>query len=68
VRRGKIEKGSDSGDCGSKKCRRGYGWDWSKPGVWLESGSRFCVGAVGRNLSSVTVKMFIFNLYTKYIL
>lgn len=25
---------------------------------WQESGSQFCIGAFGRNLSSVTVKMF----------
>jgi hypothetical protein len=26
--------------------------------VWQESGGRFCVGAFGRNLASVAVKMF----------
>jgi hypothetical protein len=30
---------------------------WREPGVW-KSGGRFCVGAFGRNLASVAVKMF----------
>jgi hypothetical protein len=50
----KLKLSSHGGDSGSKKFKRGYG------GVWrsLESGGRFCVGAFGRNLASVAVKMF----------
>jgi hypothetical protein len=29
----------------------------------LESGGRFCVGAFGRNLASVAVKMFSHSIY-----
>jgi hypothetical protein len=29
----------------------------------MKSGSRFCVGAFGRNLSSVAVKMFSYLIY-----
>jgi hypothetical protein len=29
----------------------------------LESGGRFCVGAFGRNLASVAVKMFSHSMY-----
>jgi hypothetical protein len=54
---------SDGGDSGIRKCKRGYGDAYG--GVWrsafggsLESGGRFCVGAFGRNLASVAVKMF----------
>jgi hypothetical protein len=49
---------SDIGDSGSRKFKRGYGGACG--GVWrsLESGGRFCVGAFGRNLASVAVKMF----------
>jgi hypothetical protein len=33
-------------------------------GFWsLESGGRFCVGAFGRNLASVVVKMFLHLIY-----
>jgi hypothetical protein len=35
-----------------------WGLTESALGVSLESGSWFCVGAFGRNLASVTVKMF----------
>jgi hypothetical protein len=31
----------------------------------LESGGRFCVGAFGRNLASVAVKMFAHLIYLK---
>jgi hypothetical protein len=34
----------------------------------VESGGRFCVGAFGRNLASVTVKMFSYSVYLKEIL
>jgi hypothetical protein len=60
VRCGKeLKLSSDGGDSRSKKCRRGYGCAYG--GVWwcLLSGSRFCVGAFGRNLASVAVKMFL---------
>jgi hypothetical protein len=33
------------------------------PGGSLESGGRFCVGAFGRNLTSVAVKMFSHLIY-----
>jgi hypothetical protein len=53
---------SDIGDCGTKKCRRGYSGVWlglRLVEIWsLESGGRFCVGVFGRNLASVAVKMF----------
>jgi hypothetical protein len=29
----------------------------------MESGGRFCVGAFGRNLASVTVKIFSHSIY-----
>jgi hypothetical protein len=58
-------------DGGSKKCKRGYGGDYG--GVWrslrlagigsLVSGGLFYVGAFGRNLASVTVKMFSHSIY-----
>jgi hypothetical protein len=32
---------------------------------WLESGGRFCVGAFGRNLASVAMKMFAHLIYFK---
>jgi hypothetical protein len=59
----KIEISSDGGDSGSKKCKRGYGG--AHGGVWLslESGGRFCIGAFGRNLASVAVKMFSHLIY-----
>jgi hypothetical protein len=31
----------------------------------LESGGRFCVGAFGRNLASVAVKLFPYLIYFK---
>jgi hypothetical protein len=31
--------------------------------VWRESGGRFCVGAFGKNLTSVAVKMFSRLIY-----
>jgi hypothetical protein len=62
---------SDGGDSGSKKCKLYYGGVYS--GVWrslrlagdgsLESGSRFCVGAFGRYLASVAMKMFSNLIY-----
>jgi hypothetical protein len=62
----KLKLSSDGGKSGSKKCKRGYGgtysevwWNLPMTGVWgLESGGRFLVGAFGRNLASVAVKMF----------
>jgi hypothetical protein len=61
----KLKSGSDGGDSGSKKCKRGYGGAFC--GVWrsLESGGRFCVGAFGRNLAAVAVKMFPRLIYFK---
>jgi hypothetical protein len=61
--RKKIKLISDGGDSGSKKCNRDF--DGAYSGVWrslllvgsLESGGRFCVGAFGRNVASVAVKM-----------
>jgi hypothetical protein len=61
VRCGKMFKiSSVGGDSGSKKFKRAYGRSLTEPtfGGSLESGSRFCVGAIGRNLASVAVKMF----------
>jgi hypothetical protein len=67
--RKKLKLSSDGGDSDSKRCKRGYGGAYG--GVWrtlrltesafgrsLESGVRFCVGAFGRNLATVAVKMF----------
>jgi hypothetical protein len=64
--RKKFKLSSDGGDSGSNKCKRGYGGAYG--GVWwslgsLESGGRFCVGAFGRNLASVAVKMFSHFIY-----
>jgi hypothetical protein len=67
----KLKLISDGGDSGSKKCKRGYGGAYGGvwrslrfTGVWiLESGTRFCVGAFGRNLVSVAVKMFSHLIY-----
>jgi hypothetical protein len=61
--RKKLKLSSDGGDSGSNKYRRGYGGAYG--GVWrsLESGGRFCVGAFGRNLASVAVKMFSHFIY-----
>jgi hypothetical protein len=69
----KSKLGSDDGDSGSKKCERGYGGAYSE--LWrslrlarvcgLESGGRFCVGAFGRNLASVAVKMFSHLIYLR---
>jgi hypothetical protein len=69
----KMKLSSDGGDSGSKKCKRGYVGAYS--GVWrslrlaeiwsLESGGRFCVGAFGRNLASLAVKMFSHLIYFK---
>jgi hypothetical protein len=54
----------DGGDSGSKKCKRGYGGAYGEvwrslrlAGAWSRAG-QFCVGAFGRNLTSVAVKMF----------
>jgi hypothetical protein len=56
-----LKLGSDGGDSARKKCKRGCG------GVWrsLESGGRFYVGAFGRNLASVAVKIFTFDVLVK---
>jgi hypothetical protein len=75
--RKKMKLRSDAGDCGSKKCKRGYGGVYG--GVWrslrlagdgsLESGGRFCVGALDRKLVSVAMKMFFkFHILYKDIL
>jgi hypothetical protein len=64
-----LKLSSDSGDSGCKKCKGGCGGgQWtglaeSAFGGSLESGARFCVGAVGRNLTSVAVKMFSCLIY-----
>jgi hypothetical protein len=55
VLREKLKLSSEGGDSGSKKYKRGYGGAY---GGSVESGSRFCVGAFGKNLASVAVKMF----------
>jgi hypothetical protein len=56
--RRKLKLSSDGGDCGSKKYKQGC--DVAYDGVWLSlvSGIWFCVGAFGRTLASVTMKMF----------
>jgi hypothetical protein len=61
----KLKLCSDSGDSGSKKCKRScggaYGWSGrSASGGSLQSGVRrlVYVGACGRNLVSVTAKTF----------
>jgi hypothetical protein len=64
---------SDGSESGSKKRKRGFGS--VNDGVWrrlrlegdrsLVSGGRFCVGANGRNLTSVTVKMFSYSHFIK---
>jgi hypothetical protein len=61
--RKKLKLSSDGGDSGTKKCKRGYGDAYGR--VWrsIESGGRFCVGAFGRNLASVAVKMFSHLIY-----
>jgi hypothetical protein len=49
----KLKLSSDSGGCGSQKCKRGYGGTCD--GVWqsLESGCWYWFGAFGRNLPLV---------------
>jgi hypothetical protein len=61
--RKKLKLSSDSGDSGSKKCKRGY--VGTSDGVWqsLETGSQYCVGAFGRNLALVTMKIFSHFIY-----
>jgi hypothetical protein len=56
--RKKVKVNSDGGCSGGKTLKRGYGGAYG--GVWwsVESGGRFRVGAFGRNLASVAVKMF----------
>jgi hypothetical protein len=56
--RKKMKLHSDGGNSGSNKYKRGYGGSYG--GVWRcpDVGGLFCVGAFGRNLGSVTVKMF----------
>jgi tRNA G26 N,N-dimethylase Trm1 len=67
--RKKLKLSSDGGNVGSKKCKRGYGGVWRSlrsADVWnLESGGRFFVGAIGRNLASVAVKMFSHLIYLR---
>jgi hypothetical protein len=63
--RKKLKLSSDGGDSGSKKYMRSYGMVWRSlclAGV-CESGGRFCVGAFGRNLASIAVKMFSHSIY-----
>jgi hypothetical protein len=49
---------------GSKKCKyKWWGLAESAFGGSLESGGRFCVGAFGRNLASVAVKIFSHLIY-----
>jgi hypothetical protein len=63
----KLKLRSDGGDSGNKKCKRGYGGVWRSvrlAKVWsLQSGDRFCIGAFGRNLASVAVKVFSHLIY-----
>jgi hypothetical protein len=67
--REKNKLSSDGGDSGSNKCKKQLWWRlmWglaeSVFGGSLESGSRICVGAFGRNLASVAVKMFSDLIY-----
>jgi hypothetical protein len=44
-----------------------YGLGESAFGGSLESGGRFCIGSLGRNLVPVAVIFFTFNLLYKYI-
>jgi hypothetical protein len=59
-----MKLSSDGGNSGSKKCGRGYGGACggglaeSAFSGSTESNGGFCVGAFGRNLASVAVKMF----------
>jgi hypothetical protein len=79
--RKKLKVCSDSGDTGFKNCKLSYAGACGRvcrslflAGVWnVEPGGRFCVGAFGRNLASVAVKMFshficliktFYNFYT----
>jgi hypothetical protein len=71
--RKRLKLSSGGGDSGSKKCKRDMGAPevgsggvcvWREYRVWSqESGSPFCVGAFGRNLASVAVKMFSHLIY-----
>jgi hypothetical protein len=71
--RKKLKSSSVGGDSGRKKFKRGYGDAYG--GVWgilclaevwsQRSGGRFCVGAYGRNLASVAVKIFSHLIYFK---
>jgi hypothetical protein len=56
--RKKLKVGSNAGGAGSKKWRLWWGLAESAFGGSVESGGRFCIGAFGRNLASVAVKMF----------
>jgi hypothetical protein len=59
----KFKLSSDGGVSGSKKCKRSSG-SQRLARVWnMESGGLFCVGAFGRNLASVAVKMFSHLIY-----
>jgi hypothetical protein len=68
-----LKLSSGGGDSGREKCKLGYGGAYG--GVWwnlplagvgiLESGGRFSVGAFGRNLASVAVKMFSHIIYSR---
>jgi hypothetical protein len=52
----------DGGDCGSRKCKRGYGGASRS----LESGGQFCVGAFAQESgSSLREDVFTFNLLLK---
>jgi hypothetical protein len=57
------EKLKLSGDSGNEKCKQGHGGACG--GAWrsLASGGQFCVGALGRNLASVGVKIFSHLIY-----
>jgi hypothetical protein len=55
-----LTLGSDGGDSGSKKCKRGCGGSYG--GVWSQAVG-FLVGPFGKILASVTVKMFSRLIY-----
>jgi hypothetical protein len=66
--RKRLKLSSDRGDFGSGKCNGGaYGGVWRSLRLaefWsLESGGCFCIGAFGRNLASVAVKVFSHLIY-----
>jgi hypothetical protein len=65
----KIESSDD--DSGSKKYKMRLWWGlwWglveSAFGGSLETGGRFCVGAFGKNLASIAVKIFSHLIFLK---